>query len=157
MTIVATAPQQVPMIAGGHVAGSLTLSGVALACAIVLYLGWRKSDRLKFLHDRDGIGLFSLFTGTVWVAAGSSWASLALGVASIPAGLLGDGSIAGNIGAGGTALVLTLLVFLPKWKRMAYPALLAISAAVAYASAGGIWGIFVNTVRLTVAHFTGSA
>ena len=156
MNVLAKAPAQVPMISGGHVAGSLTLSGVALACAIMLFLGWRKSDRLKFLHNRDGIGLFGLFTGTVWVAAGDSWASFAVGVASIPSGVLGDGSV-GNIGAGGTALVLTMLVFLPRWKRTVYPGLLSICAAVAYGTAGGAWGFYVNAVRLTVAHFTGAA
>lgn len=150
------APQQVPAISGGNIAGAMTLSAVSLACAIVMIAGWRGSDRLKVLHQRDGAATWAIVTGTVWMAAGASWASTATGIASVPTSVI-EGSGTGSLGAGGTALVLTLAAYLPRWKRMVFPIVLGIGAAVAYVSAGGVWGVAVNAVRMIVAHFTGSA
>lgn len=157
-SFLAAAPATVPAISGGrHIAGSITLSGVALACAIVLFFAVRKADRLKRIHDRDGIGAFGIFTGTMWMAAGSSWAAAAAGIAAVPTSALGPGSGLGNPGEGGIAIALTALTFLPGWKRTLYPALLGIAAAVTYASAGGMWGLLVNTLRMLVAKVTGAA
>lgn len=155
MNPLATAPATVPTIAGGHVLGDVTLSAAALACAIVMVAGWRGSDRLKLLHHRDGAATWAIVTGSVWMAAGASWASTATGIASLPTSVLG--SSGGNLGAGGTALVLTLAAYIPRWKRTLYPTVLGIGAAVTYASAGGIWGVVVNAIRMVVAHFTGGA
>ncbi|MEC3994014.1 hypothetical protein VSR01_10835 [Actinacidiphila sp. DG2A-62] len=156
MSRLATAPANTPGM-GGHVLGSITLSGVALACALVLFFAVRKADRLKHLHSRDGIGAFGILTGTAWTAAGSSWAAAASGIAAVPTSVLGDGSGMGNPGAGGTALALTALTFLPGWKRTLWPALLGISAAVVYGAAGGVWGLLVTTARMLVGKLTGAA
>jgi hypothetical protein len=142
---------------GGHVLGSITLSGVALGCALILFFAVRKSDRLRHIHNRDGIGVFGVLTGTAWMAAGSSWAAAANGIAAVPTSVLGDSSGLGNPGAGGTAVALTALTFLPGWKRTLWPALLGISAAVVYGTAGGIWGVLVTTARLLVGKVTGAA
>jgi hypothetical protein len=150
------APQQVPALQGGHVLGAMTLSGVSLACAIVMLAAWRGSKRLAPLRTPDGAAGWAIFTGSVWMAAGSSWASTATGIASLPTSVLAGGS-GGNVGAGGTALGLTLLAFVWPWKRTLVPTVLGIGAAVTYASAGGIWGAIVNAIRLTVGHFTGGA
>lgn len=142
---------------GDHILGAITLSGLALGAAIALFLGTRKADRLKVIHTRDGIGVFGVITGTLWIAAGGSWAAAASSVNSVPTSLLGPDSGLGDPGPGGIALALTLLTFGPKWKRTVWPALLGIAAAVAYGAAGGVWGIAVNVVRMAVGHVTGGA
>lgn len=156
MTRLATAPASAPSV-GGHVLGSITLSGLALAAALILFFATRKADRLKHIHSRDGIGATGIVTGTLWMAAGSSWASAATGIASVTTSPFGPGSGLGNPGEGGLALALTALTFLPAWKRTVWPALLGIGAAVTYAAAGGIWGMLVILVRMLVARLTGAA
>jgi hypothetical protein len=155
--LLATTPEAVQGIQGGHILGTITLSGLALGAAITLILGARKADRLKVIHTRDGIGAFGIVTGTLWIAAGGAWASTAASIGSVPTSILGPGSGLGDPGQGGVALALTLLTFGPKWRRTLWPALLGVSAAVAYGTAGGVWGIAVNIVRMTVGHFTGGA
>lgn len=156
-SLFATAPATVGGISGGHILGSITLSGLALACAVAMILGVRKADRFKVIHQRDGIGAFGIVTGTLFIAAGGAWASAAANIGSVPTSVLGPGSGLGNPGQGGVALVLTLLTFGPHWKRLIWPGLLGIAAAATYGTAGGIWGILVNIIRMMVGHFTGGA
>ncbi|WP_333771932.1 hypothetical protein [Streptomyces sp. IBSBF 2435] len=156
ITFAAPAPAAAPS-AHGHLLGSITLSGLALAAALVLLFGIRKASRLKVIHHRDGIGTTGIVTGTLWMAAGSSWAAAATGIASVPTAAFGPGSGLGNPGEGGLALALTALTFLPGWKRTVWPALLGIAAAVTYAQAGGIWGMLVTLARTLVAQLTGAA
>lgn len=156
-TFLAAAPAAVPGIHDGHILGTITLSGLALGAAIALILGARKADRFKVIHTRDGIGAFGIVTGTLWIAAGGAWASTATSIGSVPTSVLGPGSGLGDPGQGGIALALTLLTFGPKWRRTIYPALLGVSAAAVYGTAGGVWGIAVNVVRMVVGHFTGGA
>lgn len=153
----AAAPATIGGIHDGHIAGPMTLSGLSLVCAFVLLLAARKADRLKVIHTRDGIGAFGIFTGTVWIAAGSAWASAAASIGSVPTSVLGPGSGLGNPGVGAIALFLTIATFAPKWKRTIYPALLGLMAAAVYSTAGGVWGILVNIIRMIVGHFTGGA
>lgn len=155
MNPLAAAPATVQGIHGGHVLGDLTLSALSLACAIVMLAAWRGSKRLAVLKTPDGAASWAIFTGSVWMAAGASWGSTATGIASLPTSVLEGGG--GNLGAGGTALGLTLLAYVWPWKRTLIPTILGIAAAVTYASAGGVWGIVVNAVRMVVAHFTGGA
>ena len=151
------APESVQGIHGGHIFGAMTLSGLSLVCAFALILASRKADRLKVIHTRDGIGAFGIFTGTVWIAAGSAWASAEASVGSIPTSILGPDSGLGNPGQGAIAIVLTLATFAPKWKRTIWPALFGLMAAATYGTAGGVWGVLVNMVRMIVGHFTGGA
>lgn len=153
--LLAAAPQHVTGIQGGHVLGTITLSGVSLACGLALVLGIRKSDRLKFLHHRDGAGAFAVVTGSVWMAAGGAWASTATGFYSVPTSVAGDGSGIPALGPGGMALFLGMMTFIPRWKRMLYPSVLGIATAVAAGVAGGIGGVVVNLISVTVTHITG--
>ncbi|MEU0275517.1 hypothetical protein [Streptomyces sp. NPDC006307] len=143
-----------PGISEGQIFGAVTLSGLSAAAAIGLVLGVRGSDRIK-INTKDKAAWWGIVTGTLWEAAGGAWSDIAEGIGSVPKGVLGEGSGFGNPGLGGIALVLTLLAFGPRWKRLIWPALLGISAAVVYAEAGGIWGILVNVVHLVAAKITG--
>lgn len=156
-SIVTAAPATVQGVQGGHILGTATLSGMALICAVLLILGARKADRLKVIHNRDGIGMLGIVTGTVWVAAGGAWASTAASIGSVPTSVLGPGSGLGNPGEGIIALLLTVLTFAPKWRRTLWPALFGVAAATIYGTAGGIWGVLVNIIRVVVGHFTGGA
>lgn len=151
------APATVQGIHGGHFAGEMTLSGLSLVCAFALILATRKADRLKVIHQRDGIGAFAIFTGAVWTAAGASWASTETGIGSIPTSVLGPGSGLGNPGQGAIAIFLTLATFAPKWSKTIYPALLGLMAAAVYGTAGGMWGTFANIIRAVIGHITGGA
>lgn len=157
MTSIFAAPAVVGGISGGHVLGSITLSGLALGAGITLLLGIRKADRFKVIHQRDGIGAFGIVTSTLWLAAGGAWMSTALSIGSVPTSVLGPGSGLGNPGQGGVALALTLITFGPKWRRLIWPAFFGLAAGATYATAGGVWGIAVNLVRMVVGHFTGGA
>ncbi|TBO57522.1 hypothetical protein EYS09_22180 [Streptomyces kasugaensis] len=137
-----------------QILGSITLSGLALGAALALFFGIRGSDRIK-INTRDKAGVWGLSTGTLWIAAGGTWANVANGIGSVPKTALGEGAGLGNLGLGGTALALTILTFAPKWKRLLWPALLGISAAVVYGSAGGVWVIFPNVVRMVIGKVTG--
>lgn len=156
-SMLTAAPATVQGIHGGQLLGTMTLSGLALACAVAMILGVRKADRFKVVAHRDGIGAFGILTGTLWIAAGGAWASTAANIGSVPTSVLGPGSGLGNPGQGGIALVLTLLTFGPHWKRLIWPGLLGIAAAAVYGTAGGVWGILVNIIRMVVGHFTGGA
>lgn len=156
-SLIAAAPATVQGIQGGHIAGPMTLSGLSLVCAFALILAARKADRLKVIHTRDGIGAFGIFTGTVWAAAGSAWASAEASIGSIPTSVLGGGSGLGVPGQGAIAIILTLATFAPRWKRTIWPALLGLMAAATYGTAGGAWGVLVNIVRMVVGNFTGGA
>lgn len=153
-TLLAAAPETVQGIHDGHVAGSITLSGLSLACAIVMLAAWRGAKRLARLRTPDGAAVFAIVTGSVWMAAGASWSSAAISIAQGPTSVLGGG---GNNGAGGVALTLTLLAFIWPWKRTLGPTILGISAAVTYATAGGAWGLVTNTVRLAIGLLAGGA
>ncbi|WP_329368780.1 hypothetical protein OG896_24685 [Streptomyces sp. NBC_00669] len=140
---------------GPHMAGAITLSGIALATSIVMLAGLRGNRRVKFLHNSETAAAWALFTGTSWMAAGGSWANAATGIASLPTSILGTGG--GNYGAGGIALAITLISLVFEWKKRIIPTILGISAAVTYASAGGIWGTLVNALRTMIARVTGAA
>lgn len=152
---VLAAPAAAPGIIGGQLLGAISVTGVAFACWVALILGIRGSDRIK-LNTRDRIGWWGIITGTLSVAAGGTWADIVNGIASIPQSALGSDSGLGNPGMGGTALILTLITFGPKWKRLLWPGLFGIAAAVIYGTAGGVWGILVNIIRMIVGQITGA-
>lgn len=156
MTWYLSAPAAVQGITGGQILGSITLSGGALASTIVLALGVRGSDRIK-INTKERAGWTGIVTGTLYMAAGGSWAEIGTGAGSIPTSVLGSDSGLGDPGMGGIALCLTLLTFGPKWKRLIWPSLFGISSAVVYGQAGGLWGILVNIIRMAIGHVTGGA
>lgn len=156
MLHLATAPATVHGITGGQIFGAVLLPGLALGAAIALILGVRGSDLIK-INDKKKAAWWGIITGTLFEAAGYAWADIAEGISSVPQSALGSDSGFGDPGIGGIAIALTLLAFGPRWKRMIWPALLGIAAAVVYGQAGGIWGIFTNLVRLAAAKITGGA
>lgn len=145
-----------PGISGGQIFGAITMSGLALAAAAILVLGIRGSDRIK-INTRDKAGITAIITGTLWIAAGGTWANIANGIGSIPTSVLAGDNGLGNPGMGGTALFLTLITFGPKWKRLIWPSLFGIAAAVIYGTAGGVWGIFVNIIKMAIGKMIGAA
>lgn len=130
-------------LAAGPVFGSVGISGLALASGLLLFLGVRGSDRMKL--DRDKAGGWGIAFGTLAVAAGELWGDVVKGISEVPTSVI-QGSGLGNIGLGGVALALSILTFVPKWKKTLWPALLGISAGVIYGQAGGIWAIGVGLV-----------
>ncbi|MDX3239386.1 hypothetical protein PV392_27600 [Streptomyces sp. ME03-5709C] len=142
-----------PGIAGGQLLGSITLSGLAFAAGFALLLGIRGSDRIK-INTRDKAAWWGITVGTLFQAAGGQWADTARGISSVPTSLITDSGM-GSPGLGGIALLLALATFGPRWKRTLWPALLGISAAVAFAQAGGVFGILVNIIRMLAAKVTG--
>ncbi|MFG2225371.1 hypothetical protein [Streptomyces sp. NPDC048644] len=135
--------------------GTITLSGLALATSLMLLLGLCGSDRVK-INTRDKAGVWALITAHLWLAAGGQWANAAHGIGDVPKSVLGDGTF-GNIGLGGIAFTLTILTFVPRWKRLIFPTLLSLSAATAYVSAGGFWTIFSNALQMVIGKLTGGA
>ncbi|WP_420082959.1 hypothetical protein ACN6AT_39380 (plasmid) [Streptomyces sp. JL4002] len=131
------------VLAAGPVFGSVGISGLALASGLLLFFGVRGSDRMKL--DRDKAGGWGITFGTLAVAAGELWGDVVKGISEVPTSVI-QGSGLGNIGLGGVALALSILTFVPKWKKLIWPALLGISAGVIYGQAGGIWGIGVGLV-----------
>ncbi|MFJ6501662.1 hypothetical protein [Streptomyces virginiae] len=140
------------VLAAGPVFGSVGISGLALASGLLLFLGVRGSDRMKL--DRDKAGAWGIAFGTLAVAAGELWGDVVKGISEVPTSLI-QGSGLGNIGLGGVALALSILTFVPKWKKLVWPALLGISAGVIYGQAGGIWAIGVGLV-LKLANIVGA-
>lgn len=140
------------VLAAGPVFGSVGISGLALASGLLLFLGVRGSDRMKL--DRDKAGGWGIAFGTLAVAAGELWGDVVRGISEVPTSVI-QGSGLGNVGLGGVALAVSILTFVPKWKKTLWPALLGISAGVIYGQAGGIWGIGVGLV-LKFAHILGA-
>lgn len=155
MTVILAAPDAVPGIVGGQLFGAITVTGLAFASWVAFILGIRGSDRIK-LNTRDRVAWSGIVTGTLSVAAGGTWADVVNGIASIPQSAIGSASDLGDPGLGGTAVILTLLAFGPRWKRLLWPGLLGIAAAVVYGTAGGVWGILVTIIRMVVGQITGA-
>ncbi|MFJ4880885.1 hypothetical protein ACIP93_37545 [Streptomyces sp. NPDC088745] len=131
------------VLAAGPILGSVGISGLTLTTGMLLLMGLRGSDRVKL--NRDKAGGVGIGFGTLAMTAGDLWQDVVTGISDVPTSLI-RGSGAGDIGLGGIALVLTVATFVPKWKKLIWPALLGISAGVIYGQAGGIWGIGVGLV-----------
>lgn len=151
------APAEAPGISGGQIFGAVTAAGAALVAGTGLVLGLKGSDwgPIK-IENKKKAAWWGIVTGTIWVAAGGTWAEIANGIGSVPPSLFGNGSDFGNPGQGAIAIFLTLLAFGPKWgSRTAPPAIIGLMAGVIYGTAGGVWGILVNVVRMLVGIITG--
>lgn len=148
MSITSAAPA-VQGITGGHILGSLTVSGLAFAGAIAFIAGLRGSDTIKISTKKQAMW-WGIIIGNLWVAAGQMWGDIAAGIGDISKGILGGGSGLGDPGLGGIALILCLCAWAPRWKRTVWPALFGLAAGVIFGEAGGIWGIFVNVVRMII-------
>ena len=126
-----------------QIIGAITTSGFALASTTALVVGLRGSDRINL--KRDSAGGLAFVTGSLWLAAGTTWANMANQVHDLPTSAFGQGGL-GDPGPGGAALVLGILTFCPKWKKLIIPSFLGISLAVAAQLAGGLGGVAVNSI-----------
>lgn len=151
------APAQAPGISGGQIFGAVTASGAALIAGTGLILGLRGSDWGPLvINNKRRAAWWGIVTGTIWVAAGGTWAEIANGVGSVPPGLFSGASGFGDPGQGAIAIFLTCCAFGPKWgAKTAPPAVIGLMAGVVYGTAGGVWGILVNIVRMAVGIITG--
>lgn len=138
-----------------QVLGAVSMTGLALCSGTALVFGVRGSDVIK-LRNKKTTGGFAVVTGSLFVAAGGTWADVIMKVHNVPTEIIGSGGF-GDPGAGGTALFLTLCVIGPRWKRMIWPALFGLSAAVAWDQAGGsIGSILVNIIKMSILNVTGA-
>ncbi|MFI5867263.1 hypothetical protein [Streptomyces sp. NPDC051546] len=139
-----TTAADVVMAAGAGLGGAGT-SGIALTNGIVLLAGLRGSDRVKL--NRDKAGMLGIALGVLSATANTALGQLGDAASALPTGLI-QGGWFGDITLGGTALSLTAIIFLFKWKKLFIPAFLGIGAGVIYAEAGGIWGIVHNGILM---------
>ncbi|MXM66778.1 hypothetical protein GR925_25935 [Streptomyces sp. HUCO-GS316] len=156
MHTLTTLAADAPGISGGQIFGAVTASGAALVAGTGLILGLKGSDwgPVK-IENKKKAAWWGIVTGTIWVAAGGTWAEIAQGIGSVPPSLFAGGDF-GNPGQGAIAIFLTMLAFGPRWgSKTAPPAIIGLAAAVVYGTAGGVWGILVNIVRMGVGIITG--
>lgn len=144
------APATVGGINGGQFLGTISVSGLALGAVTALILGLRGSTRIK-IDTRDKAAWWGIITGTLCMAAQGTWADLATTINSLPTSALSASNGIGDPKQGGIALFLTLCAFAGRGKKMIWPALFGIAASVTYATAGGVWGILVNFIRVPIA------
>lgn len=156
--IVLAGPPASPVTSSLHghpLAGSFTAAGLAALSIYALWLGVRNNDRIK-IKNRDAAGIGGLIVGTLCMAAGGMWASVVNGIGTAPTTLISSGSSSTAVLGGGTlAVAITIFTFAHKWKKLIWPALGGVAAAVIYAAAGGIWGVAVNALRLLAAKLGG--
>lgn len=127
---------------GGHILGTLTASALAAGCTIVLVVGARGNvRRIKFATPQV-TAVVALVTGIVYSSAAAVWHTPATAGAAVTSSV--QSSVLGHWGAGGTALILTLLMLVTKRHLLA--ALVGLTAANVYAAAGGIWSIGTSLV-----------
>ncbi|WP_424862152.1 hypothetical protein [Streptomyces sp. MMS24-I29] len=141
--MISESTELVTLAAAGPVFGGAGTAGLALADGIVLLAGLRGSDRVRL--DRDKAAILGIGMGTLSAAADTVLSQIGEGSAQIPTSLIQGGTF-GDIGMGGTAICLTAVIFLFKWKKLIIPAFLGTGAGVIYAEAGGIWSIAHNAV-----------
>ncbi|MCY0923726.1 hypothetical protein OS965_37235 [Streptomyces sp. H27-G5] len=128
---------------GGSLLGSVGVSGLAFAAGFILFSGLRGSDRVKL--DRDKAGVLGIVFSTLSASASGMWGALAAGAAEVPKGLM-EGLSFGNFGLGAVALGSSLMIFIPKWKKLWMPAFLGVGAGWTFAGAGGIWALATTLV-----------
>ncbi|MFD9781903.1 hypothetical protein ACFWZS_34115 [[Kitasatospora] papulosa] len=134
------------VMAAGPMLGGVGTSGLALTNGIILLAGLRGSDRVNL--DRDKAGALGIGLGILSSTADTVLSQLSEGAAQVPTSLVQGGAF-GNVGMGGTALGLTAVIFLFRWKKLVIPAFLGTGAGVIYSQAGGIWGIGQNLILMT--------
>ncbi|MEU6595331.1 hypothetical protein ABZ923_40095 [Streptomyces sp. NPDC046881] len=143
-----------PGINGMQLLGAVTVTGFAAMAGVCLIAGLRGSDRIK-IQNKDQALIWGFITGTLWVAAGGTWADFANGLGDVGKSATTDTGL-GDPGPGGSACLLLLIAWAWPWKkRMIWPALLGLMGAVLAGQAGGIPGILVTLIRSVVAKMAG--
>ncbi|MFD0209156.1 hypothetical protein ACFVH9_08460 [Streptomyces hirsutus] len=153
-TVVLAAAHAAPGINGMQLLGPVTVTGFAAASGVCLIAGLRGSDRIK-IQNKDQALIWGFITGTLWVAAGGTWADFANGLGDVGKSMTTDTGL-GDPGLGGSALLMLLIAWAWPWKkRMIWPALLGLMGAVLAGQAGGLPGILVSLIRSVVVKYSG--
>lgn len=125
---------------GDHILGTLTASGLAAAATIVLIVGARGNVKWIKFKTPQVTAVAALITGIIYTSAAAVWHTPATAGAAAAASV--QSNALGHWGAGGTALVLAVLMLVTK--RHLFAGILGITAAGVFATAGGIWSILTS-------------
>ncbi|MEW2568374.1 hypothetical protein [Streptomyces sp. NPDC047070] len=147
-------PVAAPGINGMQFLGPVTVTFFAAASGFALIAGLKGSDKIK-ITNKDEALKWGFITGSLWMAAGGTWAEFGQGAGDIGRSLTGDTGL-GDPGLGGSACLLLLIAWAWPWKtRVIFPALLSLAGAVLAGQAGGIPGIVVNVIKMVAAKMSG--
>ncbi|MGV9427098.1 hypothetical protein ACWDO7_22780 [Streptomyces sp. NPDC003656] len=135
--------------------GTVTLSGIAACMMLALVLGVRGSDRIK-INTKEKVAGWALLTGSVCLAAGGNWHDAITGIGSIPQTAVAQGGVS-DWGDAGYAIFLTLCAFGPKWHKLRWPALFALTASPYWVQAGGVGAVILNSARMSLGHLGAGA
>ncbi|WP_019059978.1 hypothetical protein [Streptomyces prunicolor] len=140
-------------LAKGNWAGSWTLSGIAAVMGVLLWLG--VGNHVK-INTKERIAVFGILTGTMFLAAGNSWADVITGIGTIPSSAL-DGAGIPALGPAGLGACLGLTAYFhPLGNRKGLTAVLALMASASLVEAGGVCAVVLNAFRITISHWTGN-
>ncbi|MER5615429.1 hypothetical protein [Streptomyces sp. NPDC002215] len=151
--VAAPATEISPVVRDGVGVG---LTSLAFTVGAILFMAIRnKSTPVRKLFDdeRNLAGLAAVF-GVLSVLAGGTWRAIALGAQDISSSTLSDPNIAAGATPMGTALILTVLAFLPEWTRRLPPAFLGLIAGVSWGVAGGYFGILYKIIGGILGRFS---
>lgn len=138
-------------LARGNWLGSITLSGIAAVMMLALWLGVTGSDIVK-INTKERITVFGLITGSMCLAAGSSWQDVITGIGSIPSSAIEQSGLPA-FGPAGMGACLVLLAIGRNYKRKWVHAVLALMASGFLVEAGGIGAVVLNAARMTIGHW----
>jgi hypothetical protein len=133
---------------GGQILGSITVAGLAGAGTLAFIAGLRGSDKIK-IDDKVKALIWGAAIGQLWLAAGGTLADIATGVEGISDGVFGGSELLGSApGQGGVCLILFVIAYAYRWRRMMWPALCGLALGIGMADAGGLWGIAANVFKI---------
>ncbi|XVV35005.1 hypothetical protein ACQPXT_13555 [Streptomyces sp. CA-100214] len=140
---------------GGQLLGSITVAGLAGAATLAFIAGLRGSDTIK-INDKKKALTWGVIIGQLWVAAGGTLADIAAGVEDVSDGVFGGSELLGQApGQGGVCLILFVIAYAFRWKRMIWPALCALALGIGMGEAGGLWAIVANVFKMILAAIVG--
>lgn len=139
-------------IQGGQILGSIGAGGAAFAVTVLLVVGVRGKNKIRF--DADQAVMVGLIAGTLYVTAASIWSTP--GDISLALAQSIQGGISGGAGMGAIALVMVIVVYGIKLKPRT-SALFGIAAPPIWGAAGGIWGIASTTLAGALNQVLGAA
>lgn len=140
---------------GGQLLGSITVAGLAGGATLAFIAGLRGSDKIKIDNKVKAL-IWGVLIGQLWVAAGGTLADIASGVDDISDGVFGGSGLLGQApGQGGVCLILFVLAYAFRWKRMLPPAFFGLALGVGMADAGGLWAIAANVCKMLLAALVG--
>lgn len=133
---------------GDQLLGSVTVAGLAGAATLAFIAGLRGSDKIKIDNKVKAL-VWGALIGQLWIAAGGTLADIASGVEDISDGVFGGSELLGSApGQGGVCLILFVIAYAFRWKRMVPPAMCGLALGIGMADAGGVWSIAANVFKI---------